>query len=166
MEMTHAQRLILSNQYTLMSQLDNANAEHYERLKTIVERGYDLQIKELTRAFDCLPEEQCQTIISTMDMFHAMQESHHMLSKEAQNDIDARRLRFLGYDAVTETQAMNYVRFLVHTEQRYPQFLPNEHEFNSQVPMADKYQKMLAVWQQCPRQYHLSVAELHQILNA
>ena len=31
MEMTNAQRLILSNQYTLMSQLDPANSAKYQR---------------------------------------------------------------------------------------------------------------------------------------
>lgn len=39
MEMTNAQRLILSNQYKVMSMLDPDNAERYRRLQTIIERG-------------------------------------------------------------------------------------------------------------------------------
>lgn len=39
MEMTHAQRLILSNQYKMMTMLDPDNAARYSRLQTIVERG-------------------------------------------------------------------------------------------------------------------------------
>ncbi|MDK9760312.1 YfbU family protein, partial [Vibrio sp. D173a] len=39
MEMTNAQRLILSNQYYLMSQMDPENSAKYQRLQTIVERG-------------------------------------------------------------------------------------------------------------------------------
>ncbi len=45
MEMTNAQRLILSNQYYLMSKLTPENAEKYRRLQTIVERGYGLQMR-------------------------------------------------------------------------------------------------------------------------
>lgn len=45
MEMTNAQRLILSNQYKMMTMLDPANAERYRRLQTIIERGYGLQMK-------------------------------------------------------------------------------------------------------------------------
>ncbi|MGX8873418.1 YfbU family protein, partial [Escherichia coli] len=30
----------------------------------------------------------------------------------------------------------------------------------------EKYQRMLAVWLACPRQYHLSSVEIQQILNA
>ncbi|MDI5677515.1 YfbU family protein, partial [Salmonella enterica subsp. enterica serovar Anatum] len=37
MEMTNAQRLILSNQYKMMTMLDPTNAERYRRLQTIME---------------------------------------------------------------------------------------------------------------------------------
>ena len=42
MEMTHAQRLILSNQYKMMTMLDPDNAARYSRLQTIVERAVSL----------------------------------------------------------------------------------------------------------------------------
>ncbi len=51
MEMTNAQRLILSNQYKMMTMLIPANAERYRRLQTIIERGYGLQMRELDREF-------------------------------------------------------------------------------------------------------------------
>ncbi len=47
MEMTNAQRLILSNQYKMMTMLDPANAERYRRLQTIIERGYGRNILSL-----------------------------------------------------------------------------------------------------------------------
>lgn len=55
MEMTNAQRLILSNQYKMMTMLDPDNAERYRRLQTIIERGYGLQMRELDREFGQLP---------------------------------------------------------------------------------------------------------------
>lgn len=72
MEMTNAQRLILSNQYKMMTMLDPANAERYRRLKTIIERGYGLQMRELDREFGELKEETCRTIIDIMEMYHAL----------------------------------------------------------------------------------------------
>ncbi|MEX5349694.1 YfbU family protein, partial [Klebsiella pneumoniae] len=42
MEMSNAQRLILSNQYNLMSQLAPNNAAKYKRLQTIVEPVHEL----------------------------------------------------------------------------------------------------------------------------
>ncbi|AMG04840.1 YfbU family protein [Vibrio mimicus] len=166
MEMTNAQRLILSNQYFLMSQLDPNNANKYKRLQTIVERGYELQMRELNREFGCLPETECREIIDIMEMYHAMQESNRMLEDAARKEVDQRRLTFLGFDMATEAPLANYVRFLVDSEGLYPQFDKGDHHFNSQMPMLAKYRRMLTTWRNCPRQYHLSANELRQIMNA
>jgi uncharacterized protein YfbU (UPF0304 family) len=166
MEMTNAQRLILSNQYYLMAKLTPENAAKYQRLQTIVERGYELQMREMNKEFGCLVEDECREVINVMEMYHAMQESNKMLPDEERKDVDQRRLQFLGFDIATEAQLVNYVRFLVDSEGLYPQFDKADHHFNSQMPMLDKYRRMLKTWRNCPRQYHLSAAEFKQIFNA
>ncbi len=45
MEMTNAQRLILSQQYKMMTMLDHQR-RRYRRLQTIIERGCGLQMRE------------------------------------------------------------------------------------------------------------------------
>ena len=164
MEMTHAQRLILSNQYKLMTMMDPENAERYSRLQIIVERGYGLQMRELDSQFGALKETTCRAIIDIMEMFHALQVSWANL-KDNQN-IDELRVTFLGFDAVRESEILNYVRFLVSSEKRYPHFTPGADNFNAQTPMWDKYIRMLTIWHACPRQYHLSANEITQIINA
>lgn len=164
MEMTHAQRLILSNQYKIMAMLEPENAERYRRLQTIIEQGFGLQLRELDREFGELTEESCRQIIDVMEMHHALQVSWSNLKD--QEGIDRRRLEFLGFDAATEARYLSYVRFMVNTEGRYTDFDSGTHGFNAQVKMWDKYQRMLAVWKSCPRQYHLSSVEINQIINA
>ena len=44
MNMNHAQRLILSNQYEILQKLNPEKAVHYQRCQTIIERGYCLQL--------------------------------------------------------------------------------------------------------------------------
>ncbi|MDE1224013.1 YfbU family protein [Vibrio aestuarianus] len=166
MEMTNAQRLILSNQYFLMSQMDPNNANKYKRLQTIVERGYELQMRELNKEFGCLTEAECREVIDILEMYHAMQESHKMLSDCDGKEVDQRRLQFLGFDIAREAQLVHYVRFLLDSEGLYTQFDKADHHFNSQMPMLDKYRRMLTTWRNCPRQYHLSAAEFKQIFNA
>ncbi|MCC9266179.1 YfbU family protein, partial [Bacillus velezensis] len=102
MEMTNAQRLILSNQYKMMTMLDPDNAERYRRLQTIIERGYGLQMRELDREFGELTEEVCRSIINIMEMHHALQVSWTNLKDK--QDLDERRLTFLGFDAATEAR--------------------------------------------------------------
>lgn len=116
MEMTNAQRLILSNQYKMMTMLDPANAERYRRLQTIIERGYGLQMRELDREFGELKEETCRTIIDIMEMYHALHVSWSNL--QDQQSIDERRVTFLGFDAATEARYLGYVRFMVNVEGR------------------------------------------------
>ncbi|MCX2759456.1 YfbU family protein [Vibrio sp. Sgm 22] len=166
MEMTNAQRLILSNQYYLMSQMNPENSAKYQRLQTIVERGYELQMRELNKEFGCLTEAECREIIDIMEMYHAMQESNKMLAEQERAEVDQRRLQFLGFDIASEAQAVHYVRFLVDSEGLYPQFDKADHHFNSQMPMLDKYRRMLTTWRNCPRQYHLCATELSQIFSA
>lgn len=164
MEMTHAQRLILSNQYKMLILLDPDNAKRYRRCQTIIEAGFGLQIKELAQDFAELSEENCQTIIDIMEMYHALQVSGENLSSKA--DITDKRVIFLGFDAVTEAHYLNYVRFLVNSEGRYRHFVRGSDDFNAQTPMWDKYLRMLNVWTSCPRQYHLCAVEINQIINA
>ncbi|MFS2224732.1 YfbU family protein [Pantoea sp. B65] len=164
MEMTNAQRLILSNQYKMMTMLDPDNAERYRRQQTIIERGYGLQMCELDRDFGDLSEEVCRTIIAIMEMHHAMHVSWTNLKDSS--GLEERRLAFLGFDAATEARYLGYVRFMVNIEGRYTHFDSGTHGFNAQTPMWEKYHRMLTVWQTCPRQYHLSANEIAQIINA
>ncbi|CAG9423375.1 YfbU family protein [Providencia alcalifaciens] len=164
MEMTNAERLILSNQYKMMTMLDPDNAERYRRLQTIIERGFGLQMRELDRDFGELSEQTCRTVIDVMEMYHALQVSYGNM--EDKHGVDGRRVQFLGFDAATEARYLSYVRFMVNTEGRYTHFDSGTHGFNSQTPMWDKYLRMLKIWQACPRQYHLSAVEVSQILNA
>ncbi|EAP92506.1 YfbU family protein [Vibrio splendidus] len=166
MEMTNAQRLILSNQYYLMSQMDPENSAKYQRLQTVVERGYELQMRELNKEFGCLTEAECREVIDIMEMYHAMQESNKMLAEQERAEVDQRRLQFLGFDIASEAQSVHYVRFLVDSEGLYPQFDKADHHFNSQMPMLEKYRRMLTTWRNCPRQYHLCATELSQIFSA
>ena len=50
-----------------------------------------------------------------------------------------------AFDAATESRYLSYVRFMVNTEGRYTHFDSGSHGFNSQTPMWEKYQRMLAV---------------------
>ena len=164
MEMSNAQRLILANQYRLMAIVDADNADRYRRLQTIIERGYGLQMRELDSEFGEIKEETCRIVIDVMEMYHALHVSWTNL-KDNQH-IDERRLTFPGFDGATESGFLNYVRFLVTVEKRFPQFSGGADNFNAQVPMWDKYMRMRAVWHVCPRQYHLSANEITQIINA
>ncbi len=166
MEMTHTQRLILSNQYAIMALLDPLQKAKYTRLKHIIEQGYELQIQEIGQDFSHLPEALCLSVIQALEMHHALQESYAQLPEKEQKALPLQRLQFHGFDSKTEMPLLKYTRFLLDIEQRFPTFPRTDHQFDTQLSMLEKYKRMIALWENCPRQYHLSLTEIQQILEA
>lgn len=164
MEMTTTQRLILANQYKLMGLLEPANAAKYQRLETIVKGGFALELKELDKEFSDLSEEECRTVLATLEMYKALQVSYDNLSDKS--SLTPHRLQFAGYCAAREKKYLNYLRFITGVEGKYQEFMRCEHGCDSQTPMWDKYNKMLDAWRACPHEYHLSITEIQRILNA
>lgn len=164
MEMTSTQRLILANQYKLMGLLDPNNTKKYQRLEAIVKGGFSLELKELDKEFFDISETECRTVLGTLEMYNALQVSYNNLTDKSA--VSSHRLQFPGYCAVREKKYLNYLRFITGVEGRYQEFMRCAHGCDSQTPMWDKYGNMLAVWRACPHEYHLSVVEIQNILNA
>ena len=164
MEMSSTQRLILANQYKLMGLLDPDNAAKYQRLETIVKGGFELELRELDKEFSAISEEECRTVLNTLEMYKALQISYNNLADKS--DLSEHRLQFVGYCAVREKKFLSYLRFITGVEGQYQEFMRCEHGCDSQTPMWDKYSRMLEAWKACPHEYHLSMAEIQNILNA
>ena len=164
MEMTSTQRLILINQYELMALLDKENADKYRRYQNIIKGGYRLNLKELHKEFSELSEDECKTVINTLEMYQALQVSYNNLHHK--EDMTPHRLKFLGYCAIREKKYLNYLGFIAENDKKYRDLIQCPNGCDAQTPMWDKYIKMLDVWHKCPRQFHLSLAEIKQVLNA
>ncbi|MFC0309462.1 YfbU family protein [Gallibacterium trehalosifermentans] len=164
MEMTSTQRLILANQYELMALLNPEQAAYYRRLKTIVQSGFAKELQELDKGFSYLTEAECKMVRDTLEMYHALQVSYNNLQDPSA--VSAHQIKFVGYCAVREKKYCQYVKFLRETEKLYTDVVFYTEDSDAQVCMAEKYQKMLAMWRACPHEYHLSVEEIRKILNA
>ena len=164
MEMTMIQRLILANQYKLLGLLDPTNEKKYSRVEMIVKGGFDRELKELSQDFTEISEQDCQTVLDTLEMYKALHVSYNNLADKS--GVTPHRLQFVGYCAVREKKYLNYLRFISGVEGKYQEFMQCEHGCDSQTPMWDKYCKMLDVWRACPHAYHLSMQEIQNILNA
>ena len=65
-----------------------------------------------------------------------------------------------------ERELADYVCFLLEVDKRFPELPCLPVELSSDIAMQDKYQRMLAVWRQCPRRYKLSIQEISKVLAA
>ncbi len=166
MNMNHAQRLILTNQYEILARLHPDRADYYQRCQTIIARGYCLQLLELEKEFGHIDEATCREVISTLEMYHALKVSWENLEDAGQQEVPFARLDYIGYSRGHEKELADYVCFLLDVEGRFAELGKGCSMLNSELAMRDKYQRMLAVWKDCPRHYKLSVQEIRRILNA
>ncbi|MFQ2822864.1 YfbU family protein [Aeromonas allosaccharophila] len=166
MNMSNTERLILSNQYEILAKLNPEKADVYQRASTIIERGYCLQILELEKSFGHLDLATCQEVIDTLELHHALAISWGNLDAADQSEINASRLEFNGYSRSQERELADYVCFLLEVDKRFPELKCPCDELSSDIAMRDKYQRMLTVWRQCPRQYKLSIQEIRKVLAA
>lgn len=166
MNMSHTERLILSNQYEILAKLNPEKAAFYLRASTIIERGYCLQILELEKDFSHLDLATCQEVLDTLEMHHALSISWGNLDPVTQSEIKVSRLTFNGYSRSQERELADYVCFLLEVDNRFPELPCPCDELSSDIAMRNKYQRMLAAWRQCPRQYKLSIQEISKVLAA
>ena len=166
MNMNHAQRLILSNQYEILTKLNPEKAAYYRRCQTIIERGYCLQLLELEKEFGHLSEADCREVIDTLEMYHALKVSYENLPASEAQDVAPARLEYIGYSRGHEKELADYVCFLLDVEGRFPELGKRCSALNSELGMRDKYQRMLTQWRDCPRHYKLSIQEIRKVLNA
>ena len=166
MNMSHTERLILSNQYEILAKLNPEKAAFYQRASTIVERGYCLQILELEKSFGHLDLATCQEVLDTLELHHALAISWGNLDAGTRAEVNESRLAFNGYSRSQERELADYVCFLLEVDKRFPELPCPCDELSSDIAIRDKYQRMLAVWRQCPRQYKLSIQEISKVLAA
>lgn len=120
MNMSHTERLILSNQYEILAKLNPEKAAFYQRASTIVERGYCLQILELEKSFGHLDLATCQEVLDTLELHHALAISWGNLDASARADVNESRLAFNGYSRSQERELADYVCFLLEVDKRFP----------------------------------------------
>ncbi|WP_421243196.1 YfbU family protein [Aeromonas enteropelogenes] len=166
MNISNAERLILSNQYEILAKLNPEKAAFYQRASTIIERGYCLQLLELEKHFGHLDQATCQEVIDTLELHHALAISWGNLEAAEQAEIAASRLEFNGYSRSQERELADYVCFLLEVDKRFSELKCPCDELSSDIAMRGKYQRMLVEWRQCPRQYKLSIQEIRKVLAA
>jgi uncharacterized protein YfbU (UPF0304 family) len=160
------ERLLLANQYHVLSLLEQSNSAHYEKMQEALENGYESYYEdEIFRwIFDGLSVSECALVIDAMDMYSAIQRSYDALDDKA--EIEEGRTKFPGFDGNHETAYMGYARFVVEKEGRFRFLKPYKEDFNSHTPMLDRYRRMIDNWKLTSNHYELTQEEIIAILDS
>jgi uncharacterized protein YfbU (UPF0304 family) len=152
MELTKEQRLILYNQYLILSKLDPEQADNWEQKAEIVSSGYTrLYEDELAKGIG--PEVSkpvCEEVAEVLEMYRGLHA--------------AAGVTFEGFDGNNETEHYAYAQFMIQELGRWAEF--KNSDLNSHAERLARYRRMLQVWNRRSDKTRLSKDEAEHILNA
>jgi len=166
MELSKKDRLMLINQYRILSILNPDGASSYNIRIKMLEEGYSLHYDEIVDWIDDgMSREECQEIIDILEMYRCLWHSFKKLRDK--RGLRKKDVRFPGFDAKDEERELNYAEYVMYSLKRYKEFhqrrrLPNH---DSYKPMLGHYRAMLSVWNSLGNRRLLSRDEIIQILN-
>ena len=166
MELNKFERLLLMNQYRILSLLDQSNADHYDKLRDALENGYVASYQDdlFAGMLDGLSVEQSAFVVEVMSMYDALQRSYDALDDK--QGIEEERTKFPGFDSDYERAHLGYARFVVEREGRFSRLKSHSPDFIGHTPMLDQYRRMTDLWKLSGNRYELTRDDITAILGA
>lgn len=145
MELTKVERLLLYNQYRILSALHPDEKKFSRVAEEVLLKGYRHDYKSIVEGFhDDLPVEISKEVIDVLQMYRCLHNSYLNLSNK--RGISEADVKFAGFDGNKESGHCAYVDFFIQIYGRYKEFA--DVDPNSHWPNLDKYRKMMTVWKQ------------------
>jgi uncharacterized protein YfbU (UPF0304 family) len=168
MKLSRIERWILFNQYQMLARLCPEEARAYARYQEALQCGYeaeyDTMAQHIYREDSCLSAEECNEVVTILDMFRALKQSYEGLADTS--GIEPHAVQFMGFDGNNETTRMAYARYFCESD--LPRFEELHHRggrLNSHMPVLGIYRRMLAEWNRIDQKYELSKDEILRIVS-
>jgi len=115
MKLTKVERLILSNQYKILSKID-PDSDFYEANIEILNSGYEYEYYTLFGEIneDSVPTEICEETIAILSMFRRFSNQLRVLSEDKKNELGSslEKMKFQGFDANNDSHYF-YTKFMI-----------------------------------------------------
>jgi uncharacterized protein YfbU (UPF0304 family) len=168
-KLTIKDRVILINQYDILSKLDADNASHYEKLINILKHGYEIYYNELTNEMsESMPESECAFVLHILDIYRIF-DGYRRKYPDDRDFADHSWTFFKGFDANSESKYWSFTRFVILDKNLFGEQLKHKKPtdgFNAHMPVLDKYQRMISQWTEFGRKFELTKDEIYAILDA
>lgn len=175
MELSEKERLMLSNQYRILSLLtnDEEESQNYENLSTIYLEGYTRDYDYNDEIQEELSPEECKFVVDVISMYDKLQTSWNNLDEHEKSSLDIEEVKFNGFDLndPVEVRYYGYAKFLIDDMGKWSRFKEEalkENSFNSHGfgPDPSRLAKMLEVFKQTNDPGNvLNLEQIQSILN-
>lgn len=170
MELSMAERLIVSNQLRILEKLYPDEAERLAESRVAVERGYEGYYWSVFQHIDrdVISKEMCTQVLDIMTMFSCLKDAYADLRDKS--GINPAHVQFDGFDGNNEGEQLSFANFFCSTDGGRFKELVTEYVPNSHCPMFEMYLRMLKVFDSVPermnRPRELSRESILKILAA
>lgn len=162
MELTDAERLILSNQYQLLAKLEDD--DHYALMAETLRDGHKWLYKQYFEHLQPpMDDDKATFVLDVLDIYRAMKHSYRDLKDKS--GIDADDVEFPGFDGNNEAELLNFADALLK-HRRFQDTL-RKHGNNSHMPTVEIYRRMIQCWKDMGKpNYPYSKEQIQQLLDA
>lgn len=149
MKLSKAERLILANQFQLLSEQDENN-EYIDKKRCsqyvkILLEGYELLYDDIFSGMDEeVSSEQCNFVLDVLSMYRIISNSFYQLPEKTLTEED---IAFAGFDGNEETKEYSFLKFFINDYDRFRDLKKNKHmEENSHSRMVPRYIQQLEIY--------------------
>jgi uncharacterized protein YfbU (UPF0304 family) len=159
------ERLMLANQFKILSVLDPDEAEYYDRVREALNDGFVSAYQDaFNQIYDGLSREDCRLVNDAFCVYDAIQRSYKKLTDT--NGIEESAVGFPGFDGNNETSFMAYAEFVREREGRFDYLIVDSDGMNSHWPYVGKYRRMVEIWRrEMAGSYELSREQIAKLLS-
>lgn len=151
-------RMVLANKYRILSHLDETQHAYWDRAASQAVEGWPIESLPdvpmiLDYQSDALTKEDQHFVLDALNVFELLQDG---IKKGYEPKRDLAWIAFPGFDGNHETKLLSYVRYAVEEERRFESIERVNADFNSHMPMAELYQRMITAWERSGRQLFIN----------
>lgn len=162
--LTYVERLILVNQYEILSQqADNKyDTEKFLRTAKQLRDGHKWLYEQIFEHIDDdLDNESAEFVVNVLSLHRALLSSYEELDDKS--ELREKDVIFKGFDGNNEGSLMYFAEAL-SDDGRFCEVLEKSN-LNSHCPMSRTYQEMLQTWEKFDKEYDLSKDQILKIIE-
>lgn len=168
MDITKKDRIILINQYRILAALNHDEADHYNELIIILEKGFEVFYSMIDEWIsDDMPSDEGKFVLDILDLYRSIEQLKR--KSKSYEFLTHSHAIFRGFDGNHETSYMGFARFLIEQQGKFveqEEYLSKNDNMNSHMPMIGKYRSMLSIWNELEKPWELNEEQALRILNA
>jgi len=165
MKLEEKDRLILINQYKILSSLNKDDEKHYSEKIEILENGYEKIYESLIENFASTPlsVDECNFVMDVLEMYGTgITLSFHNLKSKTLTELD---IHFPGFNTNEEINYYSFALYWLETLDRYGEIQEiSKGKYRGIGQNADRYRTMIKKWKEFER-YNLSEEQIRELLN-